>query len=281
MLKLLKRKWVKIVAIFLASVIFIALILEIGFLARSSYKAYLPDYDKIDITGILKKETLSDEDYETLFLQTGLTKLGIDGLLEKGLDGRIIKIQDQYFKEQDYYRHSFGPFTGYLKRSSGVAEFAYLENGDILYSPTTFFSFVRLAHTSMVVDARRGLMAQASGFGSPVDYVHVSHFFARPAFVILRVNEEVGEKVSDFTKDKLLGLDYNLLAGIFGDKAPKEITSTHCSHFIWYAYMNSGIDLDSGGGKIVTPDDILYSENVSIVQIYGIPPEGLYFGTNK
>ena len=73
-------------------VIFIALVLEIGVLVRSQYEAYLPDYDKIDISGILKKTELSDEDYETLFLQTGLTRFGIDGLLERGLIERCGKL---------------------------------------------------------------------------------------------------------------------------------------------------------------------------------------------
>ncbi len=275
MLKAFKRKGVKIIAICLIVAILIALLLEIGILVRSRYDAYLPDYDKIDISGILEKGELSDEDYETLFLQTGLTRLGIDGLLENGLSKKIIKIQEQYFKEQDYYLYSFAPFTGYLRRSSSpkVAEFAYLENGDILYSPTTFLSFIRLAHVSMVVDRNLGIMAQASGYGSPVKYVHVNHFFARPAFVVLRVNEDVGADVAKYTSDELIGVRYSLLAGIFGDKAPENLTSTHCSHFIWYAYERFGVDLDSNGGKIVTPDDILYSKSVSIVQIYGIAPE--------
>ncbi len=278
MAEFFKRKSVKITAICLAIVTFIALILQIGILVRSQYEAYLPDYEKTDISEILKKSELSDEDYETLFLQTGLTRLGIDGLLERGLEKKILKIQDQYFEKQDYYLHYFAPFTGYLRRNTRpkVAEFAQLENGDILYSPTTYFSFVRLGHTSLVVDASRGYMAQASGFGNPVKYVMVNHFFARPAFAILRVDTEIGKAVTAYTRGELIGVRYSLLAGIFGEKAPKELKSTHCSHFIWYAYMQSGIDLDSSGGKIVTPDDILYSDAVSVVQIYGIDPEKIF-----
>lgn len=275
---LFKRKSVKIIALCLATVIFIALVLEIGILLRSQYEVYFPDYEKTDISGILKKEELSDSDYEILFMQTGLTRLGIDGLRDRGLEKRIIRIQDQYFEKQNYYLNSFAPFTGYLSRNTRpeVAEFALLENGDILYSPTTYFSFVRLGHTSLVVDASRGYMAQASGFGSPVKYVQIDHFFSRPAFAILRVNTEVGQAVTDYTKGELIGVRYSLLAGFFGDKAPKELNSTHCSHFIWYAYMQSGVDLDSSGGKIVTPDNIFYSEAVSVVQIYGINPEKVF-----
>ena len=211
-------------------------------------------------------------------MQTGLTRIGIDGLRDRGLISRILEIQDQYFEEQYIYLNEFAPFTGYLKRTikSGVAEYAFLENGDILFSPTTFLSFISLGHASMVVDANLGVMAQASGYGTPVDFVRISHFFSRPEFVILRPKADVGEAVANYTSEKLIGLRYSILAGIFADKAPENLRSTHCSHFTWYAYMQAGIDLDSNGGKVVTPQNLLYSENLSIVQIYGIDPDKIY-----
>ena len=278
MAKALKKRAIKIIAICLIVAVSVALLLEIGILARAAKKPYLPDYDKIDIREILGKEILSDEDYETLFLQTGLTRLGIDGLRERGLVSRILAIQDQYFEEQYLYLNQFAPFIGYLKRTikSGVAEYAYLENGDILFSPTTFLSFIGLGHASMVVDANLGIMAQASGYGTPVDFVRISHFFQRPEFVILRPKSDVGEAVANYTSEELIGIRYNILAGIFTEKAPENLRSTHCSHFICYAYMQAGIDLDSNGGKIVTPHNLLYSEELSIVQIYGIDPEKIY-----
>jgi hypothetical protein len=128
----------------------------------------------------------------------------------------------------------------------------------------------------MVVDANLGIMAQASGYGTPVDFVRISHFFQRPEFVILRPKADVGEAVANYTSEELIGIRYNILAGIFTEKAPENLRSTHCSHFIWYAYMQAGIDLDSNGGKIVTPHNLLYSEELSIVQIYGIDPEKIY-----
>ena len=278
MAKVLKKKSLRIIAICLAVAIFILLVLQIGIKVRASYVPYLPDYAKIDIAPMLMKGALTDEDYETLFLQTGLTRLGIDGLLREGQVAKILEIQDQFFEKQDYYLNSFAPFTGYLKRSffSPDLQYARLENGDILYSPTTFFSFARLGHASLVVDARLGIMAQASGYGNPVDFVRVSHFFSRPTFVILRPSAELGELVANYTSENLIGVRYSLLAGIFGKKAPSSLRSTHCSHFIWYAYMQFGVDLDSNGGKIVTPHDLLYSENLSIVQIYGIDPETIF-----
>ena len=54
-------------------------------------------YEKEDISATLLKTDKTDEDYEFLYAQTGLTKLGIDGLIEKGNLSRIYKIQDFYF----------------------------------------------------------------------------------------------------------------------------------------------------------------------------------------
>ncbi len=44
---------------------------------------------------------------------------------------------------------------------------------------------------------------------------------------------------------------------------------------MWYAYHKFGIDIDSNGGKIVTPYQILNSENLSVVQVFGMDPEDI------
>ena len=51
--------------------------------ADASWEHWYPDYEKQDISAILQKDTLTDADYDLLYAQTGLTKLGIDGLLEE------------------------------------------------------------------------------------------------------------------------------------------------------------------------------------------------------
>lgn len=37
---------------------------------------FVPSYEKLDLTPYLEKETLSEEDYELLYHQTGLTRSG-------------------------------------------------------------------------------------------------------------------------------------------------------------------------------------------------------------
>ena len=278
MKKLFAKKSVFITATVLLSALLLLGILQLGAAVSSGWRAWSPEYSKEDITSIVYKEKdkLSDEDYDTLFRQTGLTRLGIDGLIDKNLRYRILEIQEQYFEEQSYAFHSFGPFTGFMKRSSDSprVRYAVLENGDILYSASTFFSFFRLGHSSLVIDAAGAKIAQASGYGDPLKLLYTGAFFDRASFVILRVNADAETKnaVVDYAAENMLGLDYSILAGIFGKKNKENLKSTHCSHFIWYAYDKFGVDIDSNGGKIVTPDQILRSENVSVVQVYGIDP---------
>ena len=74
--------------------------LQIGVVwADKTWVHWRPDYEKTDITVVLDKAELTDEDYELLYRQTGLTKLGIDGLLEAGKKSQILKIQEFYFEE--------------------------------------------------------------------------------------------------------------------------------------------------------------------------------------
>ena len=117
-------------------------------------------------------------------------------------------------------------------------------------------------------------MAQASGYGNPLENIEARSFFARPIYVILRVNtdEESRNNAVKYTKDNCIGARYNILAGIFDSEPDGKLKSTHCSHFINLAYASVGIELDSDGGRIVTPKDIFNSPNLSIVQVFGIDP---------
>ncbi len=281
MRELFSKKSVKITAVILALVMLILVCLEIGIRVRENWQPWTPSYEKRDISSLLDKAELSEEDYSVLFSQTGLTKLGIDSLLDTGLKTRILEIQNQYFEKQECELISFAPFLGYMKRSGksrDAAKTAILENGDILYSPSTFLSFVRLGHSAVLLDAENGVLAQASGYGSTVVRLSSNTFFVRPAFVILRaegVDAKTRDEIAEYVSTVLISAEYDLLAGIFGQKAPEVLEKTHCSHLVWYAYNSFGIDIDASGGKIVTPQDILQSPRLSIVQVYGIDPDSI------
>ena len=83
-----KSRLARVLAAVIVCALMIPVILRAGIeLVGATYTVWTPDYDMIDILPIIQKEELTDEDYDTLFEQTGLTKLAIDDYLEKGMYG--------------------------------------------------------------------------------------------------------------------------------------------------------------------------------------------------
>ncbi len=103
---------------------------------------------------------------------------------------------------------------------------------------------------------------------------------------------ELAVLAADYAAEHLVGIEYDLLSGLnhrtevlrlaevesgVQRMHPAEPTlqelatpaGTHCAHLVWYAYLQAGIDLDSDGGFVVTPDDILHSPYLEVVQEYG------------
>ena len=271
--QMLNNRFLKIIAVILLFVLYVLIYLQAGAVfIEHTWSSWKPDYDKVDITDILMKKELSDADYTLIYEQTGLTRLGVDPLIKEGIVGEILRIQDAFFSERDYYYDYFAPFTGRFEKSSGRYPNAMLEDGDIIFCPATYLSSSILAHTALVVDSEAGRIAEAYGFGAGFDTTSKASFFIYPAFVILRpkVDAEIKTAVAEYTREELIGAEYDILAGLFEDKAPEPLERTHCSHSVWSAYNKFGIDLDSNGGKIVTPYDILYSDQLEVVQVFGM-----------
>ena len=68
---------------------------------------------------------------------------------------------------------------------------------------------------------------------------------------------------------------YHLTAGLIGDKfqdADSPWFGLQCAYLPWYAWKAAGVDLDSDGGRLVSSYDLLHSDQVEIVQLFGIDP---------
>ena len=68
----------------LSFLIIIPLLLEAGVFIKDRKEPWHPSYQKVDISGIIAKEKLSEKDYALILEQTGLTKTGFDSLKETG-----------------------------------------------------------------------------------------------------------------------------------------------------------------------------------------------------
>lgn len=282
------RKGLKITAIVLASIFaFILLVLsccEIATRVCDRWEPWRPDYQAItnqELIDILKKEQLSEQDYATLYAQTGLTRIGIDRMLEGDIESnisKIISIKNNYFADFGVKDDRFAPFTCWELLEGEISLFGRLEAGDIIVTDATHVLGWRYGHSALVVDDNNTII-EAFSPGSASDTNKAGPAFEDYAsFMVLRpkLDKQTRAKVGQFALEELLGVKYAFTTGIFTDKNPSKLKRTQCAHLIWYAYKQFGLDLDSDGGKIVKPRDMANSEHVEVVQIFGFHPEKLW-----
>ncbi len=272
----------QLLAILGAVVLFILSILGVlqagVFYAEKNWEYWKPSYKQTDILPLLQKNERTQEDYDILYQQTGLTKIGVDGLLEKGDIQRVLAIQTHYFGAYEIKLNHFAPYT-YQEEVEGNASFAEVQDGDIVVSASVRVSWFRYGHAALVVDGKNKRILEAISIGSKSETNPLSAFQNFSSFIILRpkIDREIKAQVASFAKQNMVGVPYRLTRGVFSKKYnPEEFTSTQCAHLVWYAYKKFGYDLDSTGGGVVKPQDVALSPLMEVVQVYGFNPVNLW-----
>ena len=93
----------------------------------------------------------------------------------------------------------------------------------------------------------------------------------------LKADKESRQKIADYAKETLVGVDYSIFCGIFTKKYEEgKPTKSQCAHLVWYAFKHFGIDIDSNGGAIVLPKDIANSDELELVQNFGFDSDKLW-----
>lgn len=250
--------------------------------------SWKPDYPKADLGSIVLQAELTEEDYHTIFMQTGLGREAAELLLRtKEADDRIRtfeRYQDNFFSSGNYecrvdavivHDERIRDENGRLVKGFEIPD---VRNGDIFITKATHSLGWRHGHAAIITDASRGETLEAILLGKPAMLQNVEKWRTYPSFIHLRLkdydNTEAGE-IAEYAKKELLGIPYGLLTGI-PVKAPDEIKKTQCSHLVWYPYEHFGYDLDSDGSWLVTPKDIANSGLLEVVQVYGVDPEALW-----
>ncbi len=230
-----------------------------------------PDYAKLPLT--------QQTDYETIFFQTGLGRPAVDKLLEKGDFETILDMQKSFFNIREI---ECTPVLGWFTREERLVpearrySFVDLQPGDVLVTLSTHTGGWSHGHAGLVIDEDTTLECRVLGTDS--GYGSISNWKDYSNVAVLRVkgaSEEQRQAVADYAKETLVGVPYSVLSGFIGDKAPDEecwYFGLHCSYLVWYAWQEMGYDLDSNGGRLVTSYDLLYSDKLEIVQIYGMDP---------
>ncbi len=241
------------------------------------HSSYSPSYEKVDISEILDQKELTYDDYEILFKQTGLGPKAVDLLMDdRQYKEKMLEYQDIYFLEEDV---DCVPLLGWFTREDqkeNTPAFTSIQSGDIFVSLSTHTLGWRHGHIAIALNENYFL--ESTSLGSPSTIVHKRHLSRYSNFALLRSKDEnnsIGQAVAAYAYQNLYNVPYRLFSGLFGRKYINKDTSSfggHCSYLVWYAFASLGIDLDSSGGSIVTPRDILKSDQLDLIQIYGINP---------
>ncbi|MBD5636596.1 MAG: hypothetical protein HDP28_02070 [Clostridia bacterium] len=256
-----------------------------------------PSYQKEDITEIADKSgTWTDEEIDFLYRQTGLGKSALLTMKSEivyendefvPLSSRLKVFQDALYYEGETEHELVADVSKRDLMKEFLAPIAPLEEGDIFVNSSTHTLGFRNGHAAIVLD-EDGTVLESFELGRDSSVTTNGHkWFAESSnFIILRLKDlntgEVADKdlrarIAREAREKLKGIPYSLATGIFSKKdqgtSPKV---THCSHLVWQAYKNFGYDIDSNGGRVVTPRDIARSPLFEVVQVYGFDPEKLW-----
>lgn len=249
---------------------------------------FRPDYDKRDITGILEKEVLSDDDYKELFYQTGLGKTAVDEILksESGKE-KILEFQKNFFTEYNISSEKFAVIVNHESLVDEKGKIIYgfdlapYENGYVLITKATHSLGWRHGHAGIITDAENEETLEAVLLGKDSMLQNINKWRSFPSFIMLKLkdaSQEELDKIAEFAKINLLDVPYGLSVGLTSKKnsEPSNITTTQCAHIVWYPFMQFGYDIDSDGTWLVTPKDIANSDLFEIVQIYGVDPDEIW-----
>ena len=254
-----------------------------------------PDYPMADISCYVEEaeEALSQADYELLFRQTGLSKAGVDALKSTGRQALLLTLQERFFApvELECVPNTIVSRAEYLagEEKSGQ-EIPVVEEGDILINFNCHFFGWRNGHAAIVTDAKKRLTLEARVLGTDTAILSLDNWERYPSFAILRLKDvplEERQEIAEYAEENLAGIPYQLTAGLWplgnseketyytaGSMQEEEetLTGTQCAHLVWYVYSLFGYDLDSDGGRLVTPRDLYESPLLEVVQIYGMAP---------
>lgn len=253
-------------------------------------KAHIyPDYPVADLDPVLRKDSFTEEDYNLLYLQTGLGKPAVDEIRELYGDWRerLLRFQHNFFRKIDYVCEKNSPISreeAIVDEQGNYAhgtELAPVHEGYIFVTKSSHTYGWRNGHSALVVDAQNGRTLESAVLGQNSSIQDIGKWTVYPNFMLLRPKRAAYEEMQEIalTALELLNdIPYSLTIGIFSPKSADrdKIKGTHCSHLIWQAYSYFGYDLDSDGGMIVTPKDIANSPYLEIVQVYGVDPRSIW-----
>ena len=249
-----------------------------------------PSYEKTDISELIYQSEWTEEEYETLRRQTGLSHSVLDDL--RGNE-RLLDFQEALFFKGELYHEAASDFTPHDKLrnpetgSDFEAPIVPLEAGDVIVTSTCHTFGWRNGHAALVTKTSTtgGFVLESItiGYDSAVTSSGVLWFRQSSNFLVLRLKdapEALRAQIASSAVERLVGIPYSLKIGLFTAKNQCLNTNipvgTNCSHLVWQAFKNAGYDIDSDGGPVCTTRDIAKSPLFEIIQVYGFDVDKLW-----
>lgn len=257
----------------LAAFVLLFYLLQRFWAHRDGY--FLPDYPRVTLT--------EESDYETIFLQTGLGRSAVDKLLEAGDFQSILDAQEAFFHPpESVCTPLLGWFTREDRLETPGTPLADLQPGDIVLTLSTHTGGWRHGHAGLVIDS--GTTLECVVLGTDSTLMNAAHWSRYSNYAVLRLKDitpQLQQEIVEYSLSTLVGIPYHLTSGFIGPKAPDPEDwqfGLHCSYLVWYAWNHFGYDLDSDGGRLASTYDLLHSDLLEVVQVYGMDPRQFLSG---
>lgn len=267
-----RKRFVKIlIVIFCIALIYIA-----WHFYNQTLSFHIPEYEKTDISQILKKDLLTDDDYMLIFKNTGVSPGAAKDMIENDQSDVLIELNNLYFTKPEIYKNYIAyPVTLEEQNKTQVTPLVPLKKGDILVTFNTQTLEWRHGHCGLVMDDDGRIILEHAAIGHTSGLSNSSVWGEYPAFAVLRYPDpEVSSKAADYANENLIDIDYRITAGVIDkDKTGEDNPVSHCSHIVWQAYKSVGVDIDADKSFIVSPKDVALSPELEVVQIFGIDPK--------
>ena len=247
---------------------------------------FAPQYEKRELRAVLSQRSFGAEEQALLLRQTGLGRGAVELLKAQGEPGiqKILQTQQAFFAPR---RIRCAPMLGWFTREDIMTDEAgtplkappivAAQPGDIIISLSTHSFGWKHGHAGLVIDGETTLESRVLGQNSETGSLENWRRFS--SYAVLRVKGSTPaqrQAVAQYGMEVLHDVPYRLTAGMFREKAATQESpffGLQCAYLVWYAWQHFGVDLDSDGGRIVTPRDLCLSDRLEVVQVYGLDPE--------
>ena len=160
---------------------------------------YQVNYPKENISEVLAKDSLTEDDYTLLFKQTGLSPYVSAKLIESENKDLLLKMNELYLNTPEIKTDFVAfPVTASERNLNQITPLADLKKGDILVTFNTHTLDWRHGHCGMVLNEEKGILLEHMSIGNPSCLTYAKNWGGYPSFVVLRYPEEsVSEKGSE------------------------------------------------------------------------------------